>query len=219
MLEDDRQYQRTLGEKFRSQYDDGYDVWSDEAQMRAFAPFALRSPPAPKPSTRVVDLGAGRGYDTLYFLEKGFQVTALDLFRMPEWDAIEKSHAGVVEFVPRSLLDWGLGSRCGEATLVIDNGCYHHQARSTQASYLRKVRALLAPGGKFAVNVFCSRGGCRADSVTLKDGRLVHIYDEQHLRSELAAAGFAVTRTLIMPRPQSSFAYDYLYVIAIKTGP
>lgn len=212
----DKQYQRKLGGKFQLQYDSARDVWSDEVQMRAFVSFAIQAPGDPKPGMRVVDLGAGRGRDTIFLLERGFQVTALDLFRMPEWEAIERAYGSDVEFVSCNLLEWDTEARQGEASLVIDNGCYHHQARGAQLAYLRKVRALLVPGGRFSLNVFCSRSESAPGTITLKDGRLVHIYDESSLRLELAAAGFVVTKASVVARPNSNFAYDYLYVNAIQ---
>ncbi len=209
-------YQRELGGRFLSQYNEGRDVWSDETQMRDFAPFALTPPFSPCAGAEVVDLGAGRGHDTLYFLRQGFHVTALDLFRMPEWQGIQSTYGAKVNFLAQGLLDWVPPERFRRAVLVFDNGCYHHQAKSVQAAYLRKVGDLMLPGSRFAVNVFVCRDGGNAGTVVLKDGRFVHVYDEDQIRSELLAAGFLVTHCRTVLRPSSSFAYDYLYVNALK---
>lgn len=212
----DTQYYQNLSEKFLVQYDENADVWSGEEQMRAFASFALQPPNLLVAGTRAIDVGAGRGRDTLFLLERGFRVVALDLFRMPEWSEIEKKYPGLVEFASEGLLNYEPSVDYEQAALVIDNGCYHHQSKDVQSEYLAKINRMLLLGGRLAINVFACRGKLSQETIVLKDGRPLHVYDENKIRSEISAAGFLVSQVKIALRPDSAFPYDYLYVNAEK---
>lgn len=206
-------YQRVLVSSFRNWYDNGRDLWSLEPEMREFVDRATTSLGLP-PGARALDIGAGRGADSRYLLDKAFQVVAIDLYRMEEWDELERSYPGRLEFVQADFLDWP--GEPASFALAVDNGCFHHQHPDVLDAYVSKIHDLLAPGGLLALNVFCDPSRSGTHTLALPDGRLVHILSEASLQATLAQAGLRVARMHRVARDAPHFRYDYLYVVAVK---
>lgn len=206
-------YQTCLSKSFDSWYREGRDVWSKEQEMRGFIDYVLEGSVYPR-GALALDIGAGRGADSCYLLERHFEVFAIDLFKLPDWDQIEKKYAGRINFIEHDFSKWQSEER--KFTLAIDNGCLHHQHPAALADYLKKIYDCLEPEGIFAMNVFCDPSYSSFQTLTLGDGRLVHVYDEESLRQALAEAQFKTTRLQRVERKNSSFNYNYLYAIATK---
>lgn len=206
-------YQDCLANSFDSWYRESRDVWSPEREMRDFIHFVLDARQLPTDS-RVLDIGAGRGADTTFLLEHSYQVSAIDLCRLTDWDVIEERYGESVKFVQGDFIEWAAPDN--SFALVVDNGCFHHQHPNVLNMYLEKIFRLLEPGGVFAANVFFDP--CVADfrTLVLSDGRLVHVFDAESLRLALMVACFEEIQFNKIPRHSQLFPYDYLYALAVK---
>lgn len=101
----------------------------------------------------VVDFGCGLGSAAVYLAALGFRVTAVDLSSSAIEKAKDKAaQAGVaVDFRVADALGTGLKSK--SCTIVYDRGCLPHLARERWPAYQKEVTRLLAPTGRFVVEV------------------------------------------------------------------
>ncbi|MCX4162800.1 MULTISPECIES: bifunctional 2-polyprenyl-6-hydroxyphenol methylase/3-demethylubiquinol 3-O-methyltransferase UbiG [Paraburkholderia] len=171
---------------------------------------------APSPKFRILDIGTGRGSDAVRLAEAGHTVTAMDLCRLPEWDAIEMSSTIPITFIQQDFLDW---EGADPFDVVIDNGCFHHQHIDKVGAYLDRIRDLMIPGGIFMLSVFHDTTSHNDFEIVLSDRRLVRIYTVSTLSKLLAKYGFEVMRLEHCQRASKAFPYDYLYVTAARDLP
>lgn len=204
------EYPSILVQSFERWYASGRDAWSTEQAMRAMIAPILQARTA---RLKVLDIGTGRGADAARLAEVGHIVTAMDLCRLPEWDAIEASIVPPVTFIQQDFLEW---DGPGPFDVVLDNGCFHHQHADNVELYLGRIRGLLAPGGVFALSVFHDAVSHDDFEIVLADGRLVRIYSESTLTQLLGRNGLEVTQLERCQRVSKAFPYDYLYVTAVK---
>lgn len=204
-------YPDLLINSFRSSYDEQQDIWSDEPAMREVVPALLAHLHA---DSHVLDVGAGRGRDTLALVAAGHRVTAIDLVATPEWQAIERDAGGRVRFIEGDLSGVALADGYDA---VLDNGCLHHQHPDAYPAYLRRLWDHAVAGAWLAVSFFTPAPAVDAPSGRLwtkHDGRLTRDFTTAEACALLESAGWRIERTL--PIARASDAHHYLLVIGRK---
>ena len=181
--------------------------------MRDFVTFITAHIELPN-AARILDIGAGRGADARFFLERSNHVTAIDLCCAVELSAMAQEFGARMTYRQGNFLDLDVAPR--SFSLALDNGCFHHQHADQLRPYLTKVQECLSENGVFALNVFCEKLAPGCATITMADGRLVHVHDEATLRSALCAAGFDHIEFKRTQRREAELDYDYLYVLAHK---
>jgi SAM-dependent methyltransferase len=114
------------------------------AERRAFRDRLL-------PGARLLEIGAGTGQDSVYFLEEGLAVVAVDLSPlMVEHCRAKGVEAHVMDFLH---LDFPAGS----FDAVFAMACLLHVPNHDLPAVLATIRAVLRPGGLFFVGVYGGR--------------------------------------------------------------
>jgi cyclopropane fatty-acyl-phospholipid synthase-like methyltransferase len=193
-------YAGVLLADFDASYAEGRDVWSDEAAMR-HAPLLLHA--ALGRAGNVLDVGAGRGHDTVLLLERGHSVTAVDLVAAPEWPALQAQWGERVRFLAH-----GVSELEGTARFdaVLDNGCLHHQHPSYYRTYLTHLRTLLQPQGLLTLSVFHTDES-QGRLFRNKAQRLYREFTEAELAELLHDCGFSVVESQSVARPMPGLRY------------
>lgn len=204
-------YQDVLGSSFKASYNTADDVWSDEPAMRKVLPLLLEHL---RPDSHVLDVGAGRGRDTLQMLQAGHRVDALDLATTPDWMALTARWSERLSFIEGELLTVQL-ERLYDAAL--DNGCLHHQHPESYEAYLRKLWQCTLRDAVLVVSFFTPSDAASAGTLWLQhDGRLTRDFTETEARTLLQTTGWEVEQTVVVPR--QSGAHHYLVVVARRAG-
>ncbi len=112
--------------------------------------------PNPLPPGRALDLGCGRGRQSIYLARKGWRVTGVDyVARALETARRRAADAGVAPTWVRGdvsrLEELGIGSGF---ELLLDYGCFHGLTDSERDAYAEGVAAVAAPGATFLLNAF-----------------------------------------------------------------
>lgn len=126
-------------------------VWGTEP-----SPFARRVGALLEPGARVLDLGCGEGRDSVFFAERGFEVTGVDTSRA----GLRKARRLARERGTR--VRWLLGDMRRLAPdplfdLVYSCGAIHYVPRGERPGLFARLRALTRPGGWHALSVFTDR--------------------------------------------------------------
>jgi SAM-dependent methyltransferase len=108
---------------------------------------------------RAIDIGCGFGRNALFLARQGWAVDAVDLSPVAVARAEERAAgAGLnVSFHCGSVMSLKL--EAAGYDLVYDSGCLHHIPPHRRPAYLRLVRRLLKPGGRFGLVCFNTEGG------------------------------------------------------------
>jgi SAM-dependent methyltransferase len=205
--------------RYRELRDQGAPGWGTDDDYRegevelAWALAALE----PVGGTRVLELGCGAGNIASSLVERGFDVTGIDISPTAIAWATERAIPGT-RFVVGDLV----AEIPGEYDLVIDGHCLHCIIGDDRARMLANVRGALVPGGKFFVATMCGEitlPKLRAcfDPVTrcqVVDGIAYrYIGDPDEILDELRTAGFEIVCSTI-DRRKSDDDQDNLWVIA-----
>ena len=102
---------------------------------------------------RILDLGCGKGRDSVYFAEKGFAVTGIDASAdgLEKADKLAAERGVKVQWLCRSMLDLPVA---GRFDLVYSCGCIHHVPREGRSRLFRRLKKLTRPWGIHAHIVF-----------------------------------------------------------------
>ncbi|KMJ43979.1 methyltransferase type 12 [Xenorhabdus khoisanae] len=203
-----RDYEKVLRSDFVTSYNEGRDVWTEEAAMQQ-ASVILHTHLA-RPSD-VLDAGAGRGRDTQFLLSQGHSVTAVDLVELPEWTQLIQRWGNQVQFRITPVTEFD-GENLFDG--VIDNGCLHHQHPDEYAVYLRRIHELLRPSGLFTISVFESKEPGRL--YANKTQRLYREFTDSELTELLHVAHFTFVSLHRVPRPTTGL--NYLVMTVRKSG-
>ena len=108
---------------------------------------------------KALDLGCGLGTNAIYLAKKGFDVFALDVSKTALKCAEEKAKkSGVkINFVQGFAHKISFPEKT--FTLVFDRGCFHHIPKQTRKEYIENVHRILADGGSYYLECFCSKCG------------------------------------------------------------
>lgn len=108
---------------------------------------------------RAIDIGCGPGRNALYLARQGWAVDAVDLSPLAiAWGRERAAEAGLdVSFYCGSVMSLEL--EAAGYDLVYDSGCLHHIPPHRRPAYLRLIRRILKPGGRFGLVCFNPEGG------------------------------------------------------------
>lgn len=203
-------YQETLLESFRWRYEQHRDVWSWEQALSEAADRIFHFVPD-RPSA-ILDIGTGTAERLLPLAASGHRIVGIDLMELPGWDRIRRTPSGSIELVRGSFLEWSVADE--HFDFVSDLGCLHHQHPSSYLAYLRKVRAILKPGGRFGLCTYLEKDpSLKVGSMeTTNHGRLGKNFTEAELLQLLDQAGLTPVARDFIARP----ALDRTYLLAIS---
>jgi SAM-dependent methyltransferase len=194
-------YYDAMRRDFASRYDEGRDPWTVEPAMGEAADILCSALGGHR--ARVLDVGTGRGRDTLALLRAGHRVTGIDIVATPEWDKITEEWGENVRFECAGLLDL---PSVPAYDAILDNGCMHHQHPEVYDAYLRRLHDVLYPDGLLTVSVYLAE----ADTGSLyrnNDERLHRSFTKPELLDLLAKSGFAVLDVREAPRALHNLRY------------
>jgi SAM-dependent methyltransferase len=205
--------------KYRELRDRGAAGWESDDELRehevelAWALAAMQ----PVSGRRVLELGCGAGNIAGWLVERGFDVTGIDISPTAIAWATERAIPGT-RFVVGDLV----AEIPGEYDLVIDGHCLHCIIGDDRARMLANVRAALVPGGNFFIATMCGEitlPALRAcfDPITRCQvvGGIAYrfIGDADAILDELRTAGFEIVCSTIHRR-KSADDQDHLWAIA-----
>jgi 2-polyprenyl-3-methyl-5-hydroxy-6-metoxy-1,4-benzoquinol methylase len=172
-----------------------------------------------KAGARVLDVGSGSGWTSLFLAEAGFEVTGYDLVpanaklgrrRAERWGLRSAGfEVADMEHLPAGDLV--------DAVLLLD--ALHHSAR--QAEVLQSVAGRLLPGGWLLLGEpsWLHRVSPDARATTRELGWLERGLTLRSLRRDLVAAGFATPRRFVQPtNPYERGARGFAWQLARLLG-
>lgn len=193
-------YREALSQSFETRYRVSNDIWTTDPFLPLVAKKLLELVSKVKKAQPLhfLDIGAGRGRDTMFFLEAGHKVTALDLVEVDNWTTIVKEWPSSVDFVRSSFLDWETDT---SYDAILDNGCFHHQHLEDQPAYLAKMRRLLRPNGTAGICVFSPIDANHQQGFyeVMDNGRIGRHFTEQEARLTFETAGFTWLASMRAP--------------------
>ena len=143
---------------------------------------------------RVLDLGAGHGQDSAFFLSRGYQVVAADVSdaAMASLQELKSSHPDAVrlELLQRDVIE-GLPYPDGSFQAVYAQLSLHYFDRETTREVFEELHRVLSPGGVLAVMVNnvadpeYGQGQKLEDDYYVLDGKLKRFFSPESI------AGFA----------------------------
>ncbi len=136
---------------YRGVYEQGGAPWSNLTRLDRRTDHWIDALYIPD-SSRVLDLGTGRGRIAERFQSAGYEAYGIDYLREPLLDARDRSVSRVNRFLQADAFEPPFPSR--SFSCLVDYGLLHHVRESGWPSYRREVLSLLQLGGYFFVNVF-----------------------------------------------------------------
>ncbi len=125
-----------------------------------------------QPGRTALDIGCGLGRNSRWLAAQEFTTTGIDIAPDALERAAGRSRGHGVTYLRR---DFVRASPTGVwFDLIYDSGCFHHLAPHRRISYMRALRAALAPGGLFGICTFAAgrMGTSSADADLLRQGQL-----------------------------------------------
>ncbi len=126
--------------------------------------------------TRILDVCCGTGQLLLYFLERGYTGTGVDLSPAMLGHARENCarwiSEGKVDFVQADASSFRLPGRYDLAVSTFD-ALKHLESLDRLRSCFACVRAVLVPGGRFLFDLNTEKGLMRWNGITIEDGEQV----------------------------------------------
>ncbi|MEQ9899754.1 class I SAM-dependent methyltransferase [Pectobacterium punjabense] len=186
-----KDYNMVIEQAFQQHYTEQSDVWTTDIGMRIL-PLLIQGKLRLSGHCRVLDIGCGSGLDTLIYSELSSQVTGIDIYDHPEWWSIQEKFDNIT-FYRANFLQHPID----EYDLVIDNGCFHHQANENLLTYLLKVKEILSDNGHFILSTFYDPA-----TLTYVDNyeRIHHYFSDQDIEQKLNSAGFNIMDTVYIYR-------------------
>lgn len=203
--------------RLREQGAPGWDTADGYPEREAELAWALAAlGPSGK---RLLELGCGAGNIAGWLVERGFEVTGIDISATAIAWATERSIPGT-----RFLVGDLVAEIPGEYDVVLDGHCLHCIIGADRARMLANVHRALVPGGGLFVATMCGEitlPELRAcfDPVTrcqVVDGVAYRfIGDADEILGELRAAGFEIAASTICAR-KGDDDQDHLWAVARK---
>ena len=193
-------HQEITSRSFQNAYATGGDSWTEEVAMRELAKALCVHL---QRGSRVLDVGAGRGADTLVLLESGMIVDAIDPVRTPEWTELENTWQASLTFKETTFDE--VYSPHYDA--ILDNGCMHHQPPEAEQAYLTNVVSNLTPGGVYACSVFHALPRRGSETLTAQDGRLSRTFAVDDIVSMLGRYDLEPVEVRVVQRSRPEWKY------------
>ena len=131
---------------WEQRYQEGTSRW-DLGQVTPPFVSLLNSPNAP-PAGHAAVLGCGRGYDAIFFADRGFEVVGFDFApsAIADATALAQSSGSSAKFLQRDIFD--LAEFSGAFNYVIEHTCFCAIDPDRRSAYVQLVRTLLQPEGE-----------------------------------------------------------------------
>ncbi len=148
-------------------------LWTSFALQLAPVIHAWHRAMAPEQARRILDVCCGTGQLLLYFLERGYTGTGVDL--SADMLAVARENCrryldeGAVDFLNADAADFTLPGRYDIAVSTFD-ALNHLPSLAALHSCFSRVRAVLAPGSPFVFDLNTEKGLRRWNGVTVEDG-------------------------------------------------
>lgn len=207
--------------RYRKLRDEGAPGWDtadgyrDREVELAWA-LAARQPTG---GNRVLELGCGAGNIAGWLVERGFDVTGIDISPAAIAWATERAIPGA-RFIVGDLV----AEIPGNYDLVIDGHCLHCIIGDDRARMLANVRGALVPGGCLFVATMCGEITLPALRACFDPGTRCQVVDgisyrfigdAEEILGELRASGFEIVCSTICRRKDDD-DQDHLWAIARK---
>ena len=110
-------------------------------------------------SGKVLDVGCGRGRNSIYLAKEGFEVEGIDFSETSiQWAKETAAAEGLkVNFICNSIFEFEAGE--GQYDYIYDSGCFHHIKPHRRGLYLNTILKNLKPEGYFGMACFNLKGG------------------------------------------------------------
>jgi SAM-dependent methyltransferase len=135
----------------------------------------------PSPPAKVLDVGAGSGRDTQWFLERGYAVTAAE--PVAAFCALIMARAPAATLVDAGLPD--LDGLSGRFELILVNAVWHHLSPAERDTAILRLAGLLVPDGR--VFIALRQGPVGPDAS-------LHLLDPDAETTRAASAGLSLIR-------------------------
>jgi len=108
---------------------------------------------------KALDIGCGKGRNSLYLAQRGFEVYGMDFSKtsIKCGKEIAKEQSLNVKFLCQSIFDFQDKSESFD--FINDSGCFHHIKPHRRNEYLKTILKYLKPDGYFAMSCFNLKGG------------------------------------------------------------
>lgn len=148
---------------FETAYKTGQDVWTHGDDLLYLNDFLSVLTEHLNQDARVLDLGCGRGANSIRMAKRGFRVLGLDIVpQVLQYARKEARGAAVhrkVQFRTQDFLDWkAIPKHLFEGAL--DRGCFHHMREADWPRYVKNLRTLLKTRALFFLVTFSDKSPC-----------------------------------------------------------
>lgn len=206
-------WKRTYKEKgdlWKNSYPDGYLEFKGLKKLLEKA----------KRSMNLLEVGIGTGEATLPFLQKGLQVTGIDISK----EALEICRTKFLNFVvdPKhfyleqsSLQEYQFSKR--KFDIIIDYYTSQHVSRTEQDAFYQQVSIALKSRGRFLLGQYSKDHievqknlASKGEGVFISDGRYFCVVSIEDMIERLTSIGFIIES--VIPYPKKGF-YEILAII------
>lgn len=149
---------RVIQEHFERLYREDFTPWTEHGMEPAIPTLTdrlLKETPEP----RLLDIGCGNGWVSVYFGQRGIRVEGIDSSPTAIAEAeVRAADAGVADRVTFRLGN-GLDLPYPDAAfnVVFDRGFFHHVPERQYRQYRREVRRVLKPHGWLSLHAFSTK--------------------------------------------------------------
>lgn len=153
----------------------------------------------------VLDIGCGKGINTLGTLNKGGNWTGVDV-ESAEKISLNISQNSNVRFVQGNFCSEAFRKNLGEFDLIVDQGAalVEVDSREKLKNYLKSIHTMLKPGGRFVALFFHQFANEEGASVNFPDGRKRGLWTPSEV-AEVCGEYFQIESGL-----EYEHAYSYL---------
>lgn len=144
---------------FRVFYAIGFTPWDGHPRSSTLCEL-VEGPDGRSPGA-ALDVGCGTGDTSIYLVQHGWQVTAVDFTPKALDKARAKARAAdaAVDFVHADVTHLSQAGISGPFELIVDNGCLHGMSDHDRDLYVEQITAAAAPGAWLAIVGFKRSGG------------------------------------------------------------
>jgi SAM-dependent methyltransferase len=144
---------------FRILYGIGFTPWDGHPRSSTLCEL-VEGPDGRSPGA-ALDVGCGTGDTSIYLVQHGWQVTAVDFTPKALDKARAKARAAdaAVDFVHADVTHLSQAGISGPFELIVDNGCLHGMSDHDRDLYVEQITAAAAPGAWLAIVGFKRSGG------------------------------------------------------------
>jgi ubiquinone/menaquinone biosynthesis C-methylase UbiE len=133
---------------------------------------------------KALDLYCGAGTNTVYLVEKGFGVTAIDISQRAIEYAKEKAGYTNVKINLMTQSFVGLSFEDEDFDFVFDMGCFHHVEIEDRPKFIKGIYRVLKKGGDYLLTCFSYKKGARVEPLHGKTADQTFLRLLRHQRNQ-----------------------------------